>query len=141
MAENARPDFGRAGKVTIRTSKVAVGVNLGEGQYLFYRLRVAGAQPLFSWACEHGPRLKAADFPGHPKQVYEWTWGRESPGLKDNDDDVYSVGMLFTAATKYTLFVELRGRNDEPIKTLKDVDLESQAPQDSFTSALRIFVD
>ncbi|MDT4952411.1 MAG: hypothetical protein QOJ02_549 [Acidobacteriota bacterium] len=140
MAQATKPDFGKAGKVTIRKDKAGVEVDLAKGEYLFYRLRVEGAQPLFAWACEHRPRLKGKDFPGHPKQVYEWTWCHGNTQDKDGDDDVYSVGMMFTAAIKYTLLVEHRKSNDQLIETLKDNDYESQNPADSFTEPLRVFV-
>jgi len=140
MPEDEQPDFGEAGKVTIRVENVGVEVDLAVGQYLFYRLTVQGAPPLFAWTCEHKRRLAGKDFQGHPKKVYEWTWCRGSTSDKDANIDTYSVGMRFTAATKYTLLVELRDRDDEPIRTVKDLDFESQAPQDSFTSTLDILV-
>jgi hypothetical protein len=141
MPADAQPDFGKAGKITIRKDKIGVGVDLGAGQYLFYRLTVKGAEPFFAWACEHDTRLTAGDFEGHPMRVYEWTWCRGGASDKDADDDVYSVEMRFTAATKYTLFVEVRDVNNASVKTVKDLDFESQAPQDFFVSTLRVFVD
>lgn len=141
MPDDTQPDFGSAGKATIRISKIGVGVDLDAGQYLFYRLTVQGAEPIFDWACEHITRLTSRDLDNHPTNVYEWTWGRDAPGRPDDDDDVYGVEMRFTATTKYTLFVELRDANDTPIRTLKDLDLASQAPEDFFVSTLRIFVD
>lgn len=140
MPGDEQPDFGQAGKITIRVENVGVEVSLDEGQYLFYRLTVKGALPLFAWSCEHVDRLVGGDFDGHPKKVYEWTWCRGNTGDSDSDDDVYSLSMRFTSATKYTLLVQLRGSDDEMIATVKDLDFESQAPQDSFTSTLRVFV-
>lgn len=138
-------DFGKAGKVTIRHHDVAALVNFTKNEYLFYKLTVQGAEPIFTFACMHGSRMSEHQFAGHPKQVYEWTWRRSSPlpnvsnHPSDAPDDMYVVAMSFIAAVKYTLLVEQRDSADNLIRTLKDVDYESQAPQDNFTETLRVF--
>jgi hypothetical protein len=138
-------DFGKAGKLTIRSHDVAVVVNLTKNEYIHYKLTVQGADPIFTFACKHGARLSEHQFSGHPKQVYEWTWQRSSPLTNvpnqpsDAADDMYGVAMSFLAAIKYTLVVEHRDQNDKKIRTLKDVDYESQDPHDNFTESLRVF--
>jgi hypothetical protein len=139
------PDFGNAGKLTVREHDVAALVKLSEGEYIHYQLTVEGAEPIFTFACTHSDRLSADDFDGHPKQVYEWTWGR-SESLDDlpneptdSADDTYVVSMAFITAIKYTLVAEKRDANDDVMRTLKDIDYESQDPEDSFTETLRVF--
>jgi len=73
-------DFGKSGKLTIRTHDVAALVSLTNKEYLYYKLTVQGAEPIFTFACMHGPRLSEHQFSGHPKKVYEWTWCRPTPG-------------------------------------------------------------
>jgi len=131
-------DFGKAGKINSREDDNSVLVRLDQGQYLFFRMTAQGAEPIFTFACKHRARLSASQFSGHPKQVYEWTWGRGS-NTADAADDMYVVSMLFITAIKYTLRVELRDENDQVLNLIKDIDYESQEPTDHFTETLRIF--
>lgn len=132
-------DFGKAGKVTIRTEKVAVLVNLTKGEFLSYKLTVAGANGIFTFACQHKPRLSEHQFPGHPKAIYQWDWCRGNPAESDSDDDMYVIAMSFLAATKYTLLVQMCDSAGSVLKTVKDVDYESTSPKDNFTASLHIF--
>ncbi len=141
------PDFGNAGELTVRAHDVATTVKLSEGEYIHYTLTVQGAEPIFTFACEHNDRLSEHDFAGHPKQVYEWTWGRSTSlddipnESEDASDDVYVVTMAFVTAIKYTLLAEKCDANDQVIRTLKDIDYESQDPTDTFTESLRVLTD
>jgi hypothetical protein len=138
-------DFGKDGKLTIRAHDVAAMVKLSAGEYIFYKLTVQGAEAIFTYACKHKARLSEHQFSGHPKQVYEWTWCRTAKldGMpnqpNDAGDDMYVVTMAFITTLKYTLVVEQRAENDSVIRTLKDIDYESQAPEDTFTETLRVF--
>ena len=132
-------DFGKTGKLTIRKNALAVEVDVNAGEHLAYKLTVKGAGPIFNWACKHKLRRNQSSFPGHPKQVYEWTWCRQNPGDADAADDVYTLELRFSSAVKYTLVVELRNSNDQAIKTVEDLDFESQTPEDFFADPLRIF--
>ncbi len=131
-------DFGNAGKRTARQQLGSVQVNRTAGEYLSYKLTVEGATPIFSFACEHRSLRSEKDFPGHPMREYEWLWGKDDAD-SDADDDVYVVGMSFLTATKYTLRVEHRRDDDSVIKLLKDIDYESQDPNDNFKETLRVF--
>lgn len=131
-------DFGQAGKRTVRVYKGAVIVRFSQGEFLSFRLTAKGAEPIFTFACMHRALLSEHEFEGHPQQVYEWTWGRNEPGQIDAEDDMYGVAMSFITAIKYTLLVEHRGKDGGIIKVLKDIDYESQAPQDNFTEILEV---
>jgi hypothetical protein len=132
------PDFGVAGKLTVREFDGAVKVRISSGEYLSFRLTVQGAVPLFTFACKHKARLSEHEFPGHPKQVYEWTWSKGSDE-SDSSDDMYGVAMSFLTAIRYTLVVEHRDAQDNLINLLKDIDYESNHPADNFTETLRVF--
>lgn len=139
-------DFGNSGKITIRTNHESATVRVGAGEYLAYKLTVKGATPIFVFACTHNTRLSQGQFPGHPKQVYEWTWCRPTAGpagspdvQSDGDDDTYEVVMHFAAAVKYTLFVEQRDQNNARLRVIKDIDFESQGPEDKFPEGLDVF--
>ena len=56
----------------------------------------------------------------------------------DGSPDTYVVVMQFAAAIKYSLVVEHRDSDDNLIKTVKDMDFESQAPEDQFSEGLRV---
>jgi hypothetical protein len=113
-------------------------VNTTGGEYLYFKVTVKGAEPIFTFACKHRARRSAQQFSGHPKGEYEWTWSHNN-NESDAADDMYVVGMLFITAIKYTLLVEHRSQDDQLINKLKDIDYESQEPSDSFTEALRVF--
>ena len=135
--------FGQGGTRTARKDMGAVEVKVGgtkpeERQYLFYRVTAQGAEAVFSFSCEHQTRRSAGQFPGHPKQVYEWTWSKGG-SESDAPDDVYGVLMSFVTATGYSLRVEHRRGDDSLIQLLKDIDYKSQVPQDSFNEPLRVF--
>jgi len=130
-------DFGVAGKLTIREYDGAVKVRVSQGEYLYFRLTVKGAEGIFTFACKHKARLSEHQFAGHPKQVYEWTWskGQDESDLKM---DMYALGMSFMTAIRYTLLVEHRDANDAMIDLLKDIDYESDHPTDNYTETLRV---
>jgi hypothetical protein len=131
------PDFGVAGKLTIREFDGAVKVRVSQGEYLFFRLTTQGAEPIFTFACQHKARVSEHQFPGHPKKVYEWTWSK-SGDESDLKNDVYAITMSFIAAIRYTLLVEHRDSSDALIDLLKDIDYESTHPTDNFTETLRV---
>lgn len=131
-------DFGKAGKRTVRVYKGAVIVRFSEGEFLSYKLTVKGAEPIFTFACMHRALLSEHQFEGHPKQVYEWNWGRNPDQEIDAEDDMYGVAMTFITAIKYTLLVEQRRQDGSVVKVLKDIDYESQAPEDNFTEPLEV---
>ena len=132
-------DFGKMGKVTLRTDNVAALVNISTGEYLSYKLTVNGANPIFTYACEHKPRLSEHQFPGHPLNTYRWDWCRGAATDSDSNDDMYAVTMSFIAALKYTLLIRQHDSTGAVIKTIKDVDYESSSPKDNFTATLHIF--
>lgn len=127
-------DFGNAGKLTIRTDKGAVLIRAG--QQINYVLTVAGATPIFTFACEDKARKSAEDFPGHPKQTYEWSW--TYPADADKADDVYVVEMSFLTALKYTLRAELRTANGNMLDVIKDLDAESDDAHDKYPSSIEV---
>jgi len=57
----------------------------------------------------------------------------------DAPDDMYVIAMSFIAAIKYTLLVEQRDQSNNLIRKIKDIDYESQAPEDNYTETLRVF--
>lgn len=131
------PDFGIAGKLTIREYDGAVKVRVSQGEYLYFRLTVQGAESIFTFACKHKARLSEHQFAGHPKKVYEWTW---SKGQNESDFpmDMYALGMSFMTAIRYTLWVEHRDNSDAMIDLLKDIDYESTHATDNYTETLRV---
>ena len=129
--------FPEAGTRTARYSVNAVELNNAAGEHLFFRLTAEGGQPAFAFGCTHHNVLKADDFPGHPKEVYEWTWGKKK-GEIDAANDLYVLALSFAGIVKYTLVVELRASDDSLKLALKDVNFESQKPTDKFRETLRV---
>ncbi len=127
-------DFGQKGKLTIRADVNAVLVH--DGEKIRYTVRVWGAEAIFVFACEHKSRKTARDFPGHPKQEYQWEWN--NPTDRDADDDTYNVEMSFFTATKYSLRAEHVTSEGALINVLKDLDAESDEPSDKYPSAIEV---
>lgn len=133
-------DFGNAGDITVRGERInSVILNVKKDEYLFFRVTVDGAEPIFTFGCSHRDKVSAIDFDDHPQQVYEWTFGKNGNDI-DTNNDLHTVMMIFTAALKYTLFVQHRDKNNKLIEQLKDIDFESKDPTDLFGETLRIFV-
>ncbi len=138
------PDFGNAGKITSRKRDGAVDVNVGNKEYLYFKVQVTGIKPILAFDCAHKRHLfNTAGSP--PQQTYEWTLARSQPfpGLLnfsyDGDPDGYALGMTFTGAPiKYTYLVELRDKTDQLIKKVEDVDFESTDPSDVFFEGLSV---
>ncbi|HEY6189857.1 MAG TPA: hypothetical protein VIW80_19545 [Pyrinomonadaceae bacterium] len=133
-------DFGTAGKRTVRVFKAAAIVRFKQGEHLHFRLTVQGAEPIFTFGCADRSLLSEHEFAGHPKKVYEWDWGLAAGDI-DNADDMYGVAMIFLTAVKYTLLLEHRNKDSKLIKVLKDIDYESQAPEDNFTEIIEILAE
>lgn len=131
--------FGIAGTRTVRMHVGAVTVNVDDGEFLHYKLTVQGAIPVFDFACKDRTLFDAKDFPGHPKQIYEWDLGK-SPNKLDSNDDVYVVGMFFVGnALKYTLLVEHRLKDNTVKEVAIDADYTSQNSEDKFREILSVF--
>jgi hypothetical protein len=122
-------------------SKNAVVVNHTIGEHLHYRLEVEGATPQFAFGCAHRSIKSAADFPGHPKAIYEWDY-LGNPGECDSPKDVgdvYGLSMLFVAARKYQIKIEHRKKDGSVIEVLSDLVCESDDPQDIARRGLEVF--
>jgi hypothetical protein len=133
----AAPDFGAAGKITVRTDVPAVAIHIDRGEFLSYKLTVAGVSPIFTFACQHRKIKTDSDFPVSP--TYQWTYF-QNLGDEDAHDDVYTVGMSFLGAPiTYTLVVNKCDKAGALIQALKDKDFASTDPNDFFLDSLRVF--
>jgi hypothetical protein len=130
------PDFGKTGKLTIRTNVTGATINTSAGEFVHCELRVVGAQALFSFACTHRPLRSAKDFP--PGDPFVWDHLKHAGDL-DAPIDAYSLVLSFLQAIKYTFVMEHRKAAGTVLKTLKDVDYESTSPDDVFRDSLIIF--
>ncbi|MDQ3816417.1 MAG: hypothetical protein M3362_01850 [Acidobacteriota bacterium] len=131
-------NFGQSGVRTERTYMPAVSVRFAAGEFLHYKLNVSGAEALFSFDCEDQNRLTQSDFQDHPTDVYEWDLGVGKEQEPDSGQDVYSLGMLFTTAVKYTLVVDHLAANGQRIKQVIDVDYASTTPADEYSEPLTV---
>ncbi|HEV2177889.1 MAG TPA: hypothetical protein VGW33_11925 [Terriglobia bacterium] len=130
-------DFGNAGKITIRRNAAATQIDQAANESLHYKLTALGAEPEFAFSCQHRQILSSKTW-SSPQMIYEWDLGKK-PGDFDATDDVYVVAMSFARITKYTLQVEHRNQFGSVIEVLKDIDYESQDPNDSYNDSLRVF--
>ena len=119
--------FGKAGKRTARIDRLAV--ELQADDLLTYSLTATGARPAFGFGCAHRP-ITAATMFGPPQANYQWDY------TADAREDVVVLQLSFIAATKYTLRIDrISGQS---IETLRDVDYESQHPEDTARDSLPV---
>jgi hypothetical protein len=138
-------DFGNTGTVTIRTNNETAEVRVSAGEFLAYKLTVEGAAAIFTFICARATQLSQQDFAGDPKQVYQWTWCHSAANppdvlnrCVDARNQSHQVAMQFAAAIKYTLLIEHCDLANTLIKTVKDIDFESQGPEDLFVEGLNV---
>jgi hypothetical protein len=132
-------NFGNAGKRTARTDIDTVMVHISSGESLYYKVIAKGAEAVFTFACAHRLLKAANQFPGHPKQTYEWKW-LKNPGEGDASQDIYGMQFSFISAVKYTLRIEHRNAQDAVIQLLQDIDYESKDPKDWYQESLEVFL-
>jgi hypothetical protein len=114
-------------------------LHLAAREYLHYSINAEGAEAVFTFACAHRFLMAANQFPGHPKQLYDWKWFSK-PGDGDSSQDIYGVMFGFVSAVKYTLRIEHLDATGKLIKILQDIDYESQDPTDWYREALEVFL-
>ena len=132
VAEN--PIVTPFGNVGTRTARVTKGsVTLTGDELLVYTVTVRGANPAFGVACRHRALHSAEDFEGHPRAKYEWDY------IPDRDRDLLKLLLLFVGAVKYTVRIDHISQAGALIRTVRDVDYESQDPQDTAEDNLSVF--
>jgi hypothetical protein len=141
MAKKAPPDFGKAGRLTIRSDDQGALVNVSSGEFIRSKLTAKGpGQAVFSFGCQHRPLWSATDFPGHPQKVYEWQHFNQ-PGDADAPADTYALTIAFVGGiTSYTFLLEKVAKNGKVVATLKDFDAASTAAEDVLHTGIMLLV-
>jgi len=139
VAKSQKPDFGKSGRLTIRTNENGALVNVSAGEHITCELKVKGAVPLFAFGCQHRPIWSGPDFPGHPKNLYQWEHFTQA-GDADAPSDVYSLTLSFLGATSYTFVMRRVDAAGAPLQTLKDVDYQSTTAADVFRDVITLFI-
>jgi hypothetical protein len=141
MAKTPPADFGKAGRLKIRTDEQGALVNVSAGEFIRSKLTTKGpGQALFSFGCQHRPLWSATDFPGHPQKSYEWRHFTQ-PGDADAPADTYALTIAFIGGiTSYTFRVERVAKNGTVVATLKDFDASSTAAQDILHTGIMLLV-
>ena len=116
----------------------SVLVDSSQGQHLFYRVTVQGANPAWVFSCEHRDVIrKSTTEPGHPKAVYEWTM---TGADLDSTNEIYSVTMVFGTATRYDVITELRDAAGMTIELLTQLTFEGGGVGDFAREELQVLV-
>lgn len=139
MAKTPRPDFGKAGRLTVRVDEQGALVSVSTGEFIRARLTANGpGRAVFSFACQHRPLWGAPDFPGHPQRVYEWSH-LSQPGDADAPSDSYALTVAFVGGiTSYTFLMERVDASGIVVATLKDFDASSTAAADVFHAGITL---
>jgi hypothetical protein len=123
--------FGNAGRRTARASRGSV--TLKGDELLVYTVTVRGANAAFGFACRHRALHSAEDFEGHPRAKYEWDY------LPDRDKDLVKLLLTFVGAVTYTVRIDHISQAGALLRTVRDVDYESQDPEDTAEDNLSVF--
>jgi predicted class III extradiol MEMO1 family dioxygenase len=128
---------------TIRNETKAISLkssDLLRGEYLVYKLKVWGAQGIFSIVDEKSRILiKSTDFP-HSQQEYSRKWPTAPQEIPPEKDIIYTLVVSFNKATKYTYSIEYHKADGSSPVTLKSIDFESQNISDSDYNTLRVLL-
>ena len=126
---------------TIRNETKAISLkfeDLNKGEYLLYKLKVCGAQGIFSIVDEKSRTLiKSTEFP-NPQQDYLRKWPNAQEDIPAEKDIIYTLVVSFNKATKYTYIVEHHKADGSTPVTIKNIDFESMSSTDSDYNTLRI---
>ena len=119
-------DFGTAGTMTVRVSKVAGTIDVSNGEFLMCTLEVTGGVASFTFACTH----KNLETPaGPPVGRYQWTVFDE-PNCRLGDD-MHVLAMNFSFGVRsYTFRMQVFNADMALVATLKDVDYSTTDPAD-----------
>jgi hypothetical protein len=136
VAKKAKPDFGKAGTLTIRKNVTGATINATAGEFIHCELQVTGVQALFSFACIHRPIKSPQDFPGG--SPFQWDYLKKATDI-DTPGDSYSLVLSFLQATQYTFVMQHRDAAGAVMKVLKDIDYKSTSSDDVFRDAVLLF--
>jgi hypothetical protein len=129
------PDFGKAGKRTVRRNEVAATIKASVGEFIHCEVTVVGTQAEFAFACRHRPIKSAADFA--PGGALEWDFFKNG-GDADAAMDEYALVGVFLQARKYTFVMEHCDAQGSVLATLKDLDFESTDSTDVFRTSITL---
>jgi hypothetical protein len=126
---------------TIRNETKAISLkfsDLNRGEYLLYKLKVWGAQGIFSIVDEKSRILiKSSEYP-NPQQEYSCKWPNTQGDIPAEKDIIYTLVVYFNKAAKYTYIVEQFKADGSLPVTLKNIDFESKNASDSDYNTLRV---
>jgi hypothetical protein len=128
---------------TIRNEIKAISLNLSDlynGEYLLYKLKVWGAQGIFSIVDEKSRVLiKNSDFL-NSQEDYVRKWPKSPADIPAEKDIIYTLVVSFMKATKYSYVVEQHKTDGSLPIILKSLDFESENTTDSDYNTLRILL-
>jgi len=122
--------FEKAGTRTVRVDRRSV--ILEPGELLVYTVIARGAMPVFGFSCRDKEILSAASIAGHPREKYQWEFD------PDSNDDVVMLLLSFIAVVKYSVQIDRISSAGLLIETVRDVDYESQDPDDTAEDSLGV---
>ena len=128
---------------TIRNEIKAISLKLSDlynGEYLMYKLKVWGAQGIFSIVDEKSRVLiKNTDFL-NSQEDYVRKWPKSPADIPAEKDIIYTLVVYFMKATKYSYVVEQHKTDGSLPIILKSLDFESENATDSDYNTLRILL-
>jgi hypothetical protein len=125
----------------VRNETKAISLKLSDlnnGEYLLYKLKVWGAQGIFSIVDEKNRVLmKSTDF-FNSQQDYTRKWPQTPADIPIEKDVIYTLVVSFSSATKYSYVVEHHKSDSSLPVVLKDIDFESTNATDTDYNTLRV---
>jgi hypothetical protein len=114
-----------------------VNVSTSSGQYLHFTVKAGGPIPIFAFASSaKGVLYEAADFPGHPKTLYEWDHLKNPSDIQQLEE--LELRLSFFTNKSYTYTVDLRDSSGT-VGTVLQIDYTG-APMDKAPESFTVVI-
>ena|SRR5882762_7655035 len=129
MAVNRTPKAENPGVVPVATTA---------GQLLHFTLEAKGPGPILSFVSSaKGTIWEATDFPGHPKNLYEWDHLRNPSDIQQME--VLTLGIAFFSNADYIYKVQLMDKKGAALQTVLEISYTGN-PTDSYDESFRVII-
>ena len=130
------------------TTMAVVTLSNTAGEFLEFTVKAQGPNPTFVFASKCGATSavlrKSVDFPGHPRQEYEWN--HFGPSHSAPPPDTQALGtpesttlhFTFLGVTEYNLLVTHRDANGAKIELVKDITYKPKKPTATYDELLKV---
>jgi hypothetical protein len=144
--ESDEPEANTQGRSYMAVTRTAVTDNPGsvnvaacQGQFLHFSLNAGGPIPIFTFSSSaKGVILEAADFPGHPKTLYEWDHLKNPSDIQQLE--TLTLLLSFFSNAQYTYKVELLDKTGKVIQTVLEIQYTGAPTDDAIPESFLVVI-